>query len=175
MPTVSMCRKLRSFGFNLVEWGSKPGNRGQVSSSLPHRRFLESLSSLPKSLRNFSLDLPHSQTLSHLFTNDITLEFWEAFDGTLGGPKFSHLTCVELVWDAWGHSGNFFVDQLYDLLQKGEFARSMPKLYSRGILWWAESPRGRAYPISQSSCALAANDRMAWRDLSRPHLFPQFQ
>ena len=154
---------------SLVNW--KPSQRSHILW-VPHMEFF---ASLPESLRSLSLDLSliGPVSLVDAFSDYGILASLEAFDNILGGSKFSHLTCVELIWSTrWGSE---FVDDLCDLLRKGGFARTMPKLHNRGILWCGDRiyfSKHRVYPISGPSHVLATHDRMAWMDLSRPPLFP---
>lgn len=177
MPAVSMCRKLRMFGFNLKQWEHEK-NPGQISKPL-YLPFFESLSSLPKSLRSVSLSFPlvgPPNWSPHTFTRHAPSGFLHLLDLTLGGSEFSHLTCAELIWNiSVSQEPDSFVDQVYRALQNGEFARCLNKLYHRGILWCGNpspAPRAmRAYPISEPSRALAIHDRTAWKDSSRTCLF----
>lgn len=156
-----------------MRWGLEQGDPGEIPEPHPHLLFVESLSSLPKSLRSISLELPMVGLLPNLFTFDVILEFWEAFDKDLGGPKFSHLTCAELLWSIWSPSRKPIVDKLCDMLKKGDFARYMPNLYKRGILRCGDRGQRvrRVYPISEPSVALAARDREAWKDSYLPRMF----
>lgn len=171
MPAISMCRKLRTFGIHLITLEPEQTIPRQIFIPPLHLRFVESLSSLPTSLRTFSVALSDIGSSPHIFTSDTTSEFWRALDSNLGDSKFSHLTCVELMWDRAAASNQPFIDELYDFLRMGDFAKYMPKLYSRGILWCGEW-LSAVYPISGESSALATYDRMAWRDSSRPSLLP---
>ncbi|KAJ3489348.1 hypothetical protein NLI96_g2177 [Meripilus lineatus] len=166
MEVVSVCKKLRTFGFCLLDWELEEGNLKQVYPPPPHLLFLETLAHLPKSLRNFSLYLPLNKPITNVFTNPISREFWAAFDDTLGGPKFSHLTRVELLWGISPHSVHEFVIDLRSILIKGEFKRRMPYLYEREIFYCGHSlPSHEVYPIS------ALTDSIFYNWQKQPSMF----
>lgn len=179
MPIVSRCRRLRNFGFSLTRpFQGNPQGTSPFSRRLPPPQFFESLSYLPVSIHSISLDLPTVAFLRRdVFVNDNAPEFWDAFDRTLGDPKFTQLTRVEVTWSIYSvleHANESFVDQLYNLLQMGDFAQYTSKLYRRGILWCGDRGSAqRVYPVSGPSCTLAEQDRIAWEDSSRTQVFPR--
>lgn len=171
------------FGLDLRRWRGEKGHLRQISlaESLPHLRLLECLSSLPKPLRSISLKLPYVEPGLYESPENITTEFLKALDSAIGSPKYSQLTCVELLWCMRLREPRAFVDHLYDRFERGHFAQCMPIIYRRRILWCGDglTTDFRVFPI-QPSVAIrrvmsTTPDRMTWVDSARPRLFHRLQ